>query len=78
MGGLRGIQIPKATYMSYLGKVFESLRNKTQSFQRLKNFRHFRVFILSYRAKRKDGNDEKFRKPQFSGKLINGELFSCV
>ena len=51
--GSSGIQIPKVSYMSYLGKVFESLRNETQIFQRLKGFRRFRVFVLSYRAKMK-------------------------
>ena len=30
--GLRGIQVLKVTYISCLGKVFESLTNKIQSF----------------------------------------------
>ena len=30
--GLSGIQIPKVSYMSYLGKVFESFRNEIQIF----------------------------------------------
>ena len=30
--GLSAIQVLKVTYMSYLGKVFESLRNKIQIF----------------------------------------------
>ena len=42
---LYGIQILKVTYLSYLGKDFESLTNKIQSFQRFENFRRFRVFI---------------------------------
>ena len=45
-GDLRGIQILKVTYMSYLGKVFENLTNKVQFFERLKNFQFFRVFVL--------------------------------
>ena len=48
--GLCGIRILKVTYTSYLGKVFESLTNKIQSFQRFENFWRFQVFILSYRA----------------------------
>ena len=51
--GLSGIQIPKVSYKSYLGKVFENLRKEIQIFQRLKSFRRFRVFVLSYRAKTK-------------------------
>ena len=53
--GLRGIQILRVTYKSYLGKLFVSLTNKIQSFQRFKNFRHFRVI----EPIRKDGNDGK-------------------
>ena len=45
-GGLRGIQILKVPYMSYLGKVFENLTNKVQFFQKFKNFQFFRVFVL--------------------------------
>ena len=51
--GLCGIQILKGNYLSYLGKDFESLTNKIQSFQRFKNFQRFRVFVLSYRANSK-------------------------
>ena len=56
--GLLGIQILKVTYMSYhggiilkfsiispwsyLGKVFETMTNKIQSFHGFKNFRRFR------------------------------------
>ena len=76
---LCGIHILKVTYMSYIGKVFESLTNKIQSFQRFKNFQCFRVFILSsIEPKWKDGNDGKFRKPHFSDKLMNGVVFKCV
>ena len=51
--GLCGIQTLKIVYMSYLGKVFEILTNKIQSFKRFKNFRRFQVFILSYGANSK-------------------------
>ena len=51
--GLCGIEILKVSFMSCLGKAFESLTNKIQSFQRLKYSRVFRVFVLSYRAKTK-------------------------
>ena len=51
--GLSGIQLLKVTYMPYLGKVFASLRNKIQSFQRFQHFHCFRVFVLSYRTKAK-------------------------
>ena len=50
---LRGIQILKVIYTSYLGQVFEGLTKKIQSFQRFQNSRRFRVFVLSYRAKTK-------------------------
>ena len=39
--------------LSCLDKVLESLTNKIQSFERFKNFRHFWVFVLSYRANSK-------------------------
>ena len=42
--GLRAIQILRITYLSYLGKVFETLTDKIQSFQWFKNSRRFRVF----------------------------------
>ena len=58
--GLCRIQTLKITYMSYLDKVFESLTEKIQSFQRLKNFRRFRVFVLIYKAIRKEENNGKF------------------
>ena len=61
--------------MSYLGKVFESLKKKIQCFRRSKNFWCFRVLVLSYRASLKDTNNRKFRKPHFSGKLMNGCYF---
>ena len=48
--GLCWIQILKVTYMSNLSKVFSSLSNKFQSFQRLEILRRFRIFVLSYRA----------------------------
>ena len=70
--GFCGILILKVTYMSYLGKVFVNLTNKIQSFQRLKNFRRFRVFVWSYRANPKGRNDGKFRELHFSVKLMNG------
>ena len=38
------IQLLKVTYMSCLGKAFESLTNKTQSFQRFKIFLAFLGF----------------------------------
>ena len=61
----------KVTYISCLGKVFERLTNKIQSFCGFENFLHFQVSVLSFRAKRKDGND---------GKLpiwLNVQLFYC-
>ena len=65
--------------MSYIGKVFESLTNKIQSFQRFKNFRRFQVFILSYiESIRKDGKDGEFRKPHFSGNLMSWVLFTWI
>ena len=48
-----GIQILKVTYKSCLGKVFENLTKKIQSFPGFKNFGRFRVFVLSYRANSK-------------------------
>ena len=66
-----GIQILKVTYFSYLGKVFESLTNKSQNFRGFKKTRRFRVFVLRYRANSKAAND---------GKLLiwlNLRLFYC-
>ena len=48
------------------------------SFQILKNFLAFRVFLLRFRANSKRRNEKKFTKPHFSGKLNNGVLFSDV
>ena len=45
--------------MLYLGKVFDSLTNKFQSFQKIKNIQRFRVFILSYRANSKEWKQRK-------------------
>ena len=61
------------TYLSYLGKDFESLTNKIQIFLRFRNFWRYRVFVLCYEPIQKAGNDGKFRKPHFSGKLMHGE-----
>ena len=66
--GLSGIRIFKVSYMSCLGKIFESLTNKIQRFQNLKNVQRFQVFVLVIEPKRKDENDGKFRKPRISGK----------
>ena len=63
------------TYLSYLGKDFESLTNKIQFFLGFRNFRRFRVFVLCYEPIQKAGNDGKFRKPHFSGKLMYGVVF---
>ena len=43
----------------YLGIVFESLKNIIQIFERLKNFRRFRVFVLSYRGSSKRRKRQK-------------------
>ena len=66
-GVLCGIQTLKIIYMSYLGKVLESLTKKIENFQR---FKFSGVSGFSFRAiepTRKVGNDEKFRKPNFNG-----------
>ena len=54
---------------SYLGKIFLSLTNKIQSFQRLKNFRRFRVFVLSYRISSKKPKQRKSSKPSFQWQI---------
>ena len=51
--GFSGIQVLKVTYIPCLGKVFECLTNKVQSFLGFKNFWRFRVLVLSYRANSK-------------------------
>ena len=55
--------------MSYLGKVFESLKKKIQCFRRSKNFWCFRVFVLSYRAKQQKQSyrhkQQKIQKTSF-------------
>ena len=73
--GSCGIPTLEIIYMTYLGKDFDSLAKKAQSFQKIKNFRRFWLFVLSYR---KDRNNGRLRKPHFSGKLMTGMLFSWV
>ena len=51
-GSVRPVNCP-TIYISCLDKVLENLTNKIQSFERFKNFRHFWVFVLSYRANSK-------------------------
>ena len=51
--GLYGIQILRVSYMSDLGKLFDSSRNKIKGFEKFKNFQCFRVFVLSYRSNQK-------------------------
>ena len=66
-GVLCGIQTLKIIYMSYLGKVLESLKKKFKIFKDLK---FSGVSGFSFRAiepTRKVGNDGKFRKPNFNG-----------
>ena len=77
MGGLHEIQIVKVNvcHIPYLGKVFENLTSKVQSFQRLKNLWCFRVFVLSLEPIQKD---RKFRNTKFRGKLVNEIVFSWV
>ena len=69
-----GIQILKVTYFSYLGKVFESLTNKSQNFRGFKKTRRFRVFVLRYRA------NSKSRKWRKIANLIESKavLLRCV
>ena len=67
--GLCGIQILKVTYTSYLGKVFESLTNKIQSFQRFKNFWRFWVFALSSRVSSEIQKLRKIYKSSFQWQI---------
>ena len=39
--GSCGIPTLEIIYMTYLGKAFDSLAKKAQSFQKIKNFRRF-------------------------------------
>ena len=75
---LCGIQIPKVTYMSCLGKVFESLTNKIQIFEDLKISSVPGLFFCAIEPIQNAGKDGKFRKSHFSGKLMNRVLFSWV
>ena len=55
--------------MSYLGKVFESLTNKIQGFQRFKNFQRFRVFILTCRANLNRLKRQKIQKISYQWQI---------
>ena len=44
---LIGVQTGKIFLLTYVGRVFENLKKKIQSFQGIKIFRRFRVFVLS-------------------------------
>ena len=55
--------------MLYLGKAFDSLTNKFQSFQKIKNIQRFRVFILSYRANAKEWKQRKIYKTSFQWQI---------
>ena len=59
---------------SYLGKIFLSLTNKIQSCQRLKKFRRFRVFVLSYRVNSKKLKRRKSSKPSFQWQINEKSL----
>ena len=77
--GLCGTQILKITYMSYLGKVFDSLTKKIQTFQRSKNFRRFRVFVLGYRANLKRRKWRKTYKASFQWQINEwGAIFMSL
>ena len=62
--------------MSYLGTVLESLTNKIQGFQDSKITGVSGFSFWAIEPIQKDGNDGKFRKPHFSGTLVNGVLCS--
>ena len=68
---LRRIQTLKIIYMLYLGNIFENLTKRIQSFPRFKNFWHFLVFILSYRANSKRLKQCKILKISFLEKIID-------
>ena len=55
--GLRGIQVLKVTYISCLGKVFESLTNKIQ-ISGVSGFSFWAIEPIW-----KAGNNGKFKKP---------------
>ena len=56
--GLGRVQNLKIIYLVYQVES-ESLTGKIQSFERFKNFRHFRFLLWAIEPIRKDGNDEK-------------------
>ena len=69
--GLIGVQTVNIIFMTSVVRVFENLEKKFK----------LKVSLFSFWAIepiRKGGNDKKFRKPHFSGKLMNRVLFSWV
>ena len=67
--GLCWIEISQVTYMSCLGKVFERLTNKIQSFWGFKNLQRFWVFVLNYRANSKSRKQRKIQKISFQWQI---------
>ena len=51
--------------MAYLGKVFENLGKKNQSFERFKNFWRFWVLTPSCRANSERRKQQKIQKTSF-------------
>ena len=70
--GLIGVQTVNIISLIYVGTIFENLESKFI----LRVSGVSELLFWAIEPIRKDGNDEKFRKSHFSGKLMNRVLFS--
>ena len=71
------LRLLKLFFLAYVDKVFGNLKkNKNIFFKDLKYSGVSRFSFWAIEAIRKDGNNGKFTKPPFSGKLMSRVLFS--
>ena len=77
--GLVEVHTVKIIFLTYVGRVFENLRKR--KYKILNDLRTFSLSGFLFWAMepiQKDGNDGKLRQVDFSGKKMNGALFSWI